>query len=353
VALAVAVVLAVAADVGAPASVPQPLWKAVYQYYPNQTTVPGLLKVVSSTRPRPQPLMRTPHGWKGTDTDPVWSPDGDFVAFYRCVPGCNRESLDVVQSDGQSLRRLLGGLEGNEPLAWSPDGQRLAVLRASNTLSILDLAGGTVRRLTQLPAGGRVAFILDEDVEWSADGRKLLCACGHGIYTVNANGAGKRLLLRVPGGGGGASWSPDGAWIAYKSNCTPFVQEVYCDVSVMHADGSHRRVLVRHTRSHGSMAEAPIWLPRSEEVLVAETGSEPFRVIAANARTGVARVILKQWGDELFTSADGATIGCYCAPTFTGCACRLLLMRPDGRGRRRYELPFNTYGSTENDLWLR
>jgi Tol biopolymer transport system component len=342
-ALAVAVVLDLAADVGRPASVPEPLWKVVYE------TEGGTLDVINSALPRPRTLMRTPRDWKGEDSDRFGRQTATSSPFSAVVPGCDQESLYVVRSDGRLLRRLLARLRGTGTLAWSPDGQRLAVWGPSNTLSVVDRTGGTVRRLLHPPASR--FYQLEKNVEWARDGRKLLCGCANGIYTLNADGTGKRLLM-VSAGGGGASWSPDGVWIAYKRNCAPFAQEVYCDVAVMRSDGSHRRVLVKHSRGHGSMAKAPVWLPRSEDVVVAEDGYPPYRLIAVNARTGVERIILKQTGggDELRTSADGATIGCYCrGPYSTG----LLLVHPDGHGRRFYGLPFDPSLEIPNDLWLR
>ena len=61
------------------------------------------------------------------DTGPVWSPDGNRIAFTRCGPnlfGCNgSEDVYVMNADGSGLQLVAAG--ANRP-AWSPDGTRLA-----------------------------------------------------------------------------------------------------------------------------------------------------------------------------------------------------------------------------------
>jgi dipeptidyl aminopeptidase/acylaminoacyl peptidase len=98
----------------------------------------------------------------GRNVHPVWSPDGQTLAFLS-----NREDpryrLTLMDADGGNVRAVAGpmaapgntdpaGLVGID-YAFSPDGTRLAYLvqlepYISNELWLLDLAGGTARPLT-------------------------------------------------------------------------------------------------------------------------------------------------------------------------------------------------------------
>jgi Tol biopolymer transport system component len=66
------------------------------------------------------------------DTNPVWSPDGEQVAFTRRQH--DHWEIYVVDADGGNLRRLtntpaVDGVAGNSVApAWSPDGSQLAFL---------------------------------------------------------------------------------------------------------------------------------------------------------------------------------------------------------------------------------
>src|SRR3712207_3997923 len=71
--------------------------------------------------------------------------------------------------------------------------------------------GATEKRLTT--GGGHAR------PRWSADGRKLAYLRGDKLWTMNADGSAKRALTTRPAAG--ASWSPDGKWIAFASlSCT-------------------------------------------------------------------------------------------------------------------------------------
>src|SRR5690606_5956137 len=54
--------------------------------------------------------------------DPVWSPDGEKVAFVGRADGFN---IFVVDKTGKSFSRVTQDQGGNEDPSWSPDGRYL------------------------------------------------------------------------------------------------------------------------------------------------------------------------------------------------------------------------------------
>jgi len=121
---------------------------------------------------------------------PVWSPDGERIAFY------DMDTTNVINIDGSGRKPLAGGAS----VAWSPDGQKLAFVNDSSVLDVINADGSGLRRLantsTKVP-GIRPA--------WSPDGEKIAFPCpaapgaaGTDLCVINADGTEwKRIALKV------------------------------------------------------------------------------------------------------------------------------------------------------------
>lgn len=118
--------------------------------------------------------------------DPQISPDGKAVAFVRVTVDAKCEGYDtaiwVVPADGSAPPRPFTSGRHDTAPRWSPDGRRLAFLRAEEKpakeggrpeaqLYLLSLDGGEARALTALAGGA------DSPV-WSPDGRRIAFANG-------------------------------------------------------------------------------------------------------------------------------------------------------------------------------
>lgn len=120
-------------------------------------------------------LTRTP----GLEAEPRWSPDGSAIAYLASVDG--RTELWRIGADGTGARQLTRSPLGVGPAAWSPDGHWLAYPRKTPKGSEVWLvrtrpgspgpdAEADHRRLTSDPK------LLLADLNWSADGRRLLAS---------------------------------------------------------------------------------------------------------------------------------------------------------------------------------
>jgi len=160
------------------------------------------------------------------DFDPVWSPDGRYIAFCRIKKG--QTGIYVVSALGGAERKIRDThWEEREfyevfwyfgRLSWSPNGKFLAFsdrLTSSEPTSIFLLSLDTlgVRKLTSpgLPGDYNPAF--------SPDGRWLAFNRGSqgvtSIYTMPAAGGVERRLISGSQYGWGLAWTADGRNIVF------------------------------------------------------------------------------------------------------------------------------------------
>jgi WD40 repeat protein len=134
---------------------------------------------------------------RADSTSPSWAPNGR-LAYDRCHGG-RTSGIDVARPDGSHVRHLRRF--GCAP-AWSPDGSRIAYLTRCGirlaTRTGSDVTPNAVWRCTHIGAGGSPS--------WSPDGREIAASGADGVYVMNANGSGLRMVW--PGPAGRPSWRP-------------------------------------------------------------------------------------------------------------------------------------------------
>ena len=174
-----------------------------------------------------------------------WSPDGEWLIFYNMEPE-EEQGIWLRNPAGVNLLRLTEGNDSNP--VWSPNGKYIAFVRQQDDSQVIYLGqpvkGGSWEdglEETRLTHAG----FDDYSPAWHPNSKGLAFVSTRDgnpeIYTMQADGAEQHRLTTNNAEDVSPVWSPNGKQLA-------FVTHLYgsADILVMNADGSEQRRLTKN-----------------------------------------------------------------------------------------------------------
>ena len=226
-------------------------------------------------------------------THPVWSPDGQRIAFINNKTGVSNNNainfeVFTTNADGSNILQHTHNTAFESEIAWSPDGNALSFKSyrdGNDEIYILDLISGEEKNITKSPRR-------EGSPEWSKDGSLIYFQSDRDIesgelYSYNVR---TEVILRLTDNDFneiGATWSPDGLRIAFTSN-----QDGDDDIYIMDVSGDN---LIQVTNNE-LMDWSPRWSPDARKILFTygDWNTEIFELRLIDLELKTEETILKE-----------------------------------------------------------
>jgi len=290
----------------------------------------------------------------GVDATPIWSPDGQWIAFTRTprdedegedepegrnrregwvAPDAISNTLDAKRFDGRVITSMRYKRDGTQTLLPDPS------IREKSQLFVVPAAGGEPRQLTNMP------FSVGS-VVWAPDGNTLFFGGNpeqdneHNqvntaeLYAIDFGGGEPRLLTSNPGSESRAAVSPDGRMLAFVSSTAREIQSELMVVE-LEADGTFQGEPRMLTGAWDLAPGMPAWTPNGRALRFTAGVTGNSHLFEVSVRDGSVQQITS--GDRRIGSLSTSENGRIMAYTVTDAVtpAEVFVARSDGSNETR------------------
>ncbi|MGQ9607939.1 MAG: T9SS type A sorting domain-containing protein [bacterium] len=217
---------------------------------------------------------RLTHG-NNIEINPAWSPDGSMIAYQSLSVDNDKENYDIwiIKKDGSDAKQITF-IGSNMNPSWSPDGSALAFESDYNgyanimlITNMRDVINGAEPKLFKLTSGKWD----DKKPRWSPDGSRIVFQTNRmgnwDIFEIGADGSGLKPFIATLADEVEPDWSPDRRWIIYSTN-----EPGYCEIQAL--DWPERIRKVKLSPAYQD-AHTPKWSPFMDSFIY-ESGNSLF-----------------------------------------------------------------------------
>jgi len=191
--------------------------KSIFSAYKETRPLEVNIWTVPSEGGKPTQITKGPNG----DRYPCWSPDGKRIAFIRATEKSKDEyvmNIYIVPGEGGEILQLTKEADrvNYASIRWAPDGNHIAYFSRDQTINVKPLEGGEPRVVVNVENVHSHC-----DLSWSPDGKELAYTSKGRIMVVPLGGGEPREIktgiLNEEVQNFHIDWSPDGKKFAFTA----------------------------------------------------------------------------------------------------------------------------------------